>query len=174
MDEEHKQNVFYSIYENVFPTLIRIAYHITKDMVIAEDLCQEAFIKLYQRPTSFPSEEQAKYWLIRIVKNLAFNHEKRKQREIKAYTKFSKGENAISESGEEIVLKKELSHHVKQAIEKLPQKLRIVLILREYGDLNYKEIAKILHISEGNVKVRIYRAREKLGEMLKKGGVDVS
>jgi len=44
--------------------------------------------------------------------------------------------------------------------------LRMVLILKEYGDMNYKEIGKVLGISEGNVKVRVFRARERLASLL--------
>jgi RNA polymerase sigma factor (sigma-70 family) len=55
---------------------------------------------------------------------------------------------------------------VQEALNRLPAKMRMVLILREYGDLNYREIAGILGISEGNVKVRAFRARERLAQLL--------
>ena len=51
--------------------------------------------------------------------------------------------------------------------------MRIVLTLKEYSGLNYKEIGKILNISEGNVKIRVFRARQQLGEYLKKGEIHV-
>jgi len=63
-------------------------------------------------------------------------------------------------------------------LEKLPENLRIVLILKEYGGLNYKEIGRSLGISEGNVKVRVFRARERLSGLLDaeafKDGTNVS
>jgi RNA polymerase sigma factor (sigma-70 family) len=158
--------VFNTVYEGVFPVLIRISYHITGDMVVAEDLCQEAFIRYYERMTTFPDVDQAKFWLIRVVKNLSFNYQKRKNREIKAYIKYLNEPKRTEESGEVTYLKKEMSAAVKAALDKLPEKLRAVLVLREYGDLNYKEIAKILKITEGNVKVRVHRARERLGDLL--------
>ena len=52
------------------------------------------------------------------------------------------------------------------ALEKLPKNMREVLVLREYGDLNYKEIGKVLGITEGNVKVRMFRAREQLEKLI--------
>jgi RNA polymerase sigma-70 factor (ECF subfamily) len=166
--------VFQQVYEKVFPTLIRIAYSITEDMVVAEDLCHEAFIRYYERMLSFPNVDQSKYWLIRVVKNLAFNHQKRKNRELIAYSKYYKEPKPEEESGETQLVKKEMIHQTKAALNQLPEKFRDVLILREYGNLNYREIAKILKITEGNVKVRVHRAREQLSEILKKGGVDVS
>jgi RNA polymerase sigma-70 factor (ECF subfamily) len=55
---------------------------------------------------------------------------------------------------------------VLEALGQLPENLRIVLILKEYGELNYKEIGRALGISEGNVKVRVFRARERLAGLL--------
>ena len=52
--------------------------------------------------------------------------------------------------------------------------LREVLILKEYGDLNYKEIGKVLGITEGNVKVRVFRAREQLLKLLGEDDVYLS
>ena len=54
----------------------------------------------------------------------------------------------------------------KAALDKLPENLRVVLILREYAELNYKEIGRVLGITEGNVKVRIFRAREQLAKII--------
>ena len=51
-------------------------------------------------------------------------------------------------------------------MKKLPENLQDVLMLREYADLNYKEIGRILGITEGNVKVRIFRAREQLVKII--------
>jgi len=160
-------NNFREVYNQVFPVLIRIAFHITGDKTISEDLCQEAFIKYHQRMIPFPDVDQAKYWLIRVVKNLALNFEKRKNRERKAYTRVLQTSDRHEPSGEVEALKNETLVMVQQALRKLPYKLRSVLVLREYGQLNYKEIAGILGISEGNVKVRIFRARDMLGRIIK-------
>ncbi len=56
----------------------------------------------------------------------------------------------------------------------MPHKLKTVLVLREYGDLSYKEIARILRITEGNVKIRVFRARNLLGEIMNQEEVYVS
>jgi len=69
---------------------------------------------------------------------------------------------------------KECAQEVRDALMKIPEKLRIVLILKEYEGMNYKEIAKVLGITEGNVKVRAFRARETLLSILNEGGSYVS
>ena len=78
------------------------------------------------------------------------------------------------QSAEHELLMKESAQEVRDALMKLPEKLRVVLILKEYEGMNYKEIAKVLGITEGNVKVRAFRAREALFSLLNEGGSHVS
>jgi RNA polymerase sigma-70 factor (ECF subfamily) len=152
---------FDRIYESVFSLLIRVLVRMTGDAEAAQDICQEAFIKLHQRTEGFPSVDDAKFWLIRVAKNLALNYEKRRRREFTAYKKVSSLEGEkFGDSGENEYLRKESSLRVQEALLRMPGKLREALVLKEYGDLPYKEIAAILKISEGNVKVRVFRARE--------------
>jgi RNA polymerase sigma-70 factor (ECF subfamily) len=114
----------------------------------------------------FPNPDEAKYWLIRVVKNTSLNYAKRKERERKAYQRAFREEYRKEAGGEDELLRKETRQEVTEALEQLPENLRIVLILKEYGELNYKEIARALGISEGNVKVRVFRARERLSSLL--------
>lgn len=165
---------FEGIYREVFPVLMRIAYNITGSMTASEDLCQEAFIKYLNRGAPLPTPEQVKYWLIRVVKNLCFNHEKRKVRERKAYTKILNEPRRTVDSGETELLKNETNELVRAALAQLPKKLRSALVLREYGELSYREIGTILHISEGNVKVRVFRARAQMETLLDKEELYVS
>ncbi|MDR1374664.1 MAG: RNA polymerase sigma factor [Treponema sp.] len=164
---------FRNLYDSAFPILFRVAYRIVNSEEAAEDLCQEAFFKLYEKDMVFPNAEEAKYWLIRVVKNAALNYAKRKERERKAYQKAFREDFRQTETGEGILLKKETRDEIKETLDKLPENLRIVLILKEYAELNYKEIGRALGISEGNVKVRIFRARERLAGLLQ-GGSNVS
>ena len=175
MNMEHlAEEQFRELYEEVFPLLIRVAYNITGSMSVSEDLCQEAFIKYINRGAPLPSKDQTRYWLIRVVKNLCFNHEKRKARERKAYHRVLNEPAKTSVSGEDEYLKKETNEIVRIALTKIPKKLRSALVLREYGELSYREIGEILHISEGNVKVRVFRARSFLENLLDKEGLYVS
>src|SRR6056297_1928219 len=158
---------FQSVYENTFPVIVRVAYHITLDVEVAEDICQEAFIRFYHRPVPFPSEDQARYWLIRVAKNLSFNYYKRKKREKSALERYSYEPKAHERNGEEMLLRSETEKIVHRAVERLPHSLRSVIVLKEYGNLSYREIGKVLHITENNVKVRVHRARNMLGTLLK-------
>jgi RNA polymerase sigma-70 factor (ECF subfamily) len=163
------QAEFRTLYETVFPILFRVAYRIACSEEAAEDLCQEAFFRLHEKQMVFPNPDEAKYWLIRVVKNAALNYAKRKERERKAYQRAFREAVRIPETGEQALLKKEEQDEVREALEQLPENLRMVLILKEYGELNYKEIGRALGISEGNVKVRVFRARERLTALLEEG-----
>ena len=154
--------------------LHRIAFRITGDGNIADDLCQEAFIRYYKRVIPLPNLDQARYWLIRVVKNLAFNHEKRRGREKRAYDRYSREPKRPVLSGETELLRSESARIVQKALTRLPFKLRMAIVLREYGDLSYREISKAMGISESNVKVRVFRAREQLKKYLDEEEVDVS
>jgi RNA polymerase sigma-70 factor (ECF subfamily) len=168
------QTEFRRLYDTVFPILFRVAYRIAGSEEAAEDLCQEAFFRLYEKNMVFPNPEEAKYWLIRVVKNAALNYAKRKDRERKAYQKAFCEDTRVADTGEHILIKQQTQMEIQEALEKLPENLRIVLILKEYGELNYKEIGRALGISEGNVKVRVFRARERLAGLLAKDGSYVS
>ena len=174
LDAGMSQADFRRLYEGVFPILFRIAHRITSSEEAAEELCQDAFIRLYEKNMNFPTQDDAKYWLIRVVKNAALNYAKRKDRERRAYQRAFREDNRKAETGELSLLKKETCEEVREALEKLPENLRIILVLKEYAELNYKEIGRALGISEGNVKVRVFRARERLASIIAKDGTYVS
>jgi RNA polymerase sigma-70 factor (ECF subfamily) len=157
---------FRRLYDAVFPVIFKVAYRITNSEEAAEDLSQEAFFRLYEKKMVFPSPEEAKYWLIRVVKNAALNYAKRKEREKKAYQRAFREEDRKEDTGEGLLIRKETREEIREALEKLPENLRMVLVLKEYGEMNYREIGRVLGISEGNVKVRVFRARERLAGLL--------
>ncbi len=165
---------FGKVYKEVFPVLMRVAYHVTYSLDVSEDIVQEAFIRFYEKNMEFPSVDEAKYWLIRVTKNLAINVVKRKSREKAMVDKIKKVPKTPIQNGEDILIDIETKEMVRAAVEKLPEKLKSVLILKEYADLNYKQIGTVLHISESNVKVRVHRARKMIETMLDRGEIHVS
>lgn len=165
---------FRLVYKEVFPVVMRVAYHVTYNMDVSEDICQEAFIRFYEKNIDFRSIDEAKYWLIRVTKNLAINVVKRKSRERAMVDKIKKVPKMPIRSGEDALIDSETRTLVREAVEKLPEKLKAVLVLKEYADLNYKQIAGILKISESNVKVRVHRARKIMESMLDREDIHVS
>ncbi|MGA2639950.1 MAG: RNA polymerase sigma factor [Spirochaetia bacterium] len=171
---EYAHPPFDVVYETLFPIIYRISLRVTGDREVAEDLCHDAFIKLMERSDLLADIEQSKYWLIRVVKNLSLNHEKRRSREKAAYSRISRLAAASAESSERQMMKEQTRADVQSSLNALPYNLRLPLVFREYADLSYREIGSILGISESNVKVRIFRARERLGKALSEGDAYVS
>ncbi len=165
---------FNTIYDALFPLLFRISYRITGDATAAEDLCQEAFVRYLQRAQPLPTPDQAKYWLIRVVRNLSYNYEKRKGRERRALDRLAHEPKRVVPSLENEALRSESSRLVREALNRVPFKLRTALVLREYAGMSYREIGRSLRISESNVKVRVFRARELLKKILNEEDLHVS
>ncbi len=165
---------FRAIYEANYHLIIQVIQHIVYNLEIAEDLTQETFERFYVKNMTFPSEDDAKYWLLRVAKNLALNHIRRNKREIQMIEKIKKVpvENS-SKEGIGKVIEEESRREVRLAISQLPENLRLVIQLKEFSDLDYKSIGKVLGISETNVKVRVHRARKKLEELLTREDKDV-
>lgn len=171
--KDQDESQFNKLYEGAFTTLIKVAYHITRDMGAAEDICQEAFIRYYNRAIPLPTEQQALYWLIRVVKNLSFNLRKRKLREYRAVERVQQEPEREESTGEDALLQKETLAIVREALDRLPEKYKTVLVMKEYADLSYQDIGKILRISESNVKVRVHRARKQLESLIHEEEVHV-
>ncbi len=165
---------FKAIYDATMTLLYKVSYRIVNDEEAAEDLVHDSYIKANEKGLVFPSINDATYWLIRVVKNASLNYVKRKGREKKALQKVLYEEKRTMPSGETDLLRAETANKAKEALAKLPENLRQVLILREYCDMNYKEIGNSLGITEGNVKVRVFRAREQLAKLIGEDDVYLS
>ena len=159
---------FRKVYDANYTLLMQVVMHIVYNQEIAEDLVQEAFERFYVKNISFPTMDEAKYWLLRVSKNLALNHIRRNKREIQLVGKVKKrpGETVNFFDSSKAVIEEEERRNVREAVNSLPENLRSVIQLKEYSGLDYKAIGKVLGISETNVKVRVHRARKKLEEIL--------
>ncbi len=171
MIKSNDKTVFRNLYEEVFSVLMKVAFHITYNSDISEEICQDAFMRFYDKEISFNTLDEAKFYLIRITKNLAINYLRKKMKE----AAFTDAVNGVSEKdGASQLIENESVVSVRKAVAKLPENYKTVIVLREYADLSYEEISSVLHISESNVKIRIYRARKALEEVLSKEEVYVS
>ena len=114
---------FRAIYDECMQMLFKISYRIVNDEEAAEDLVHDSLIKANEKCLVFPSLNDAKYWLIRVVKNASLNYIKRKDRERKAYEKVLYEDHRKSESGETDLLKQDSMAKAREAMKKLPKNL---------------------------------------------------
>lgn len=138
------------------------SYHLES---LAEDLCQETFYKAFRSLQSFRDVEASfSTWLYTIARNTVLS-ELRKSRNSEVYLEDAGSHvipATIDKLPEQELLQTEREHMVRQAINSLPEKQRSALILREYEQLDYKEIAQILNSTVSSVKSLLFRARQSL------------
>ena len=149
--------------------IFEYSYFLIGDREEALDMTQETFLKAYTNIKTLRREEDFKFWLRRIARNLCFKRIKKMRREKELMEK----QREETLSLDSYVIKKEREERVKRALNKLPEKMREIIILRDIEGLSYKEIKEILNIPMSLVKVRIFRARNLLKRILeeKDGGV---
>lgn len=164
-----KENDFDRIYHELFPTVFRVAFRIAGERGLAEDLTHEAFLRLIGRESPLPDIDQTRYWLLRVVRNLSLNHEKRRERERRAVRRLEDASDTYAPPADAALLAAATRDAVQEALNALPHNMRTALVLREYAGMSYREISEVLGISEGNVKVRLHRARQQLARRLAAG-----
>jgi RNA polymerase sigma-70 factor (ECF subfamily) len=145
--------------------LFSYAWYSLRSRADAEDIVQEAFLKLWENRESV-EQLQVGAWLMRVTQNLIVDHLRRR----KARLQWTDGETELDEIPEEdahdVQHQGTLKHIVEHSIAKLTDPYRTTLILREIQGLNYQEIAAILRVSVDHVKTDLFRGRRKLREIV--------
>ncbi len=147
--------------------IYHFAFRLSANSSDAQEITQEAFLRLHQFKDAYQPSGKFSTWIFSIVHNLAISRIRKMKWQ--AFWPRKKDEPAelvefesADPSPEEAVSKEELSNVVKNCIQGLPFLQREALILREYQNLDYQEIARILKKSLGTVKTLIHRARQNL------------
>ena len=148
-----------------------LALRMVKSHDAADDIAQETFIRAYDAIESFKLGYSVFTWLYRICMNLSINHLKRGRR-IMTESSFSEEAKPLERAAAgadplDCAEMKEMGGRIQAAIDSLSPKYKAVFVLRIYEDMSYEEIAESLGISVGTVMSRLFRAREKMQEMLK-------
>lgn len=145
--------------EDYGDSMLRVCFLYLRDMHLAEDALQEAFIKIYQNWSNFRGECSEKTWITRVVINVC--RSQLRSTWLKRVTLSSRLED---ESCDNAVLADDT---VLKEISKLKPKYKEVILLFYYQEMKAKEIAAAFDLSESTVSVRLGRAREQLKKQLK-------
>ena len=171
------EDSFRILVERHSPRIFNIIYRTTKDRNLAEDLSQEVFLRMYRFLGGFRKESRFSTWLYRLTVNVCFNAQRKRKEEPKVVILSQQVGDVGSNPGtreledesfspQKTLEKEELARKIKSAIDSLPEVLKMTFILREFEDLPYKELAKVLRCSQGTIKSRLCRAREALRQKL--------
>lgn len=171
---------FEAIYEAYAERVLNLAYRMTGDEETARDLTQEIFIKVYEHLGSFEHRSRVFTWLYRIAVNHVANHLKKERRrrwvsimDWRISDVFREEEAAsnvnvaaIEDPADKKLESEERARVVWSAVQTLPPKYRVPLVLWYYDGLSYQEIADTLAISLSAVETRIHRAKKRLAKGL--------
>ena len=140
--------------------LYRLAMRITLSHEEAEDIVQDTLIKVWNRRDEWQSLESIEAYSMTICRNLALDAIKKKDNNNESIEQRIAETSYQTSDPHELMIRKDRVEMVKQLVNKLPEKQRSCLQLRDFEGKSYKEIAEILEISEEQVKVNIFRARQ--------------
>lgn len=139
----------------------------------AEDIAQQVFLRVWKSAPRYEPTAQFNTWLFTITRNLVYNETRRRQRRptVSVEERESESHQVIEDtqvtSPDDNALQSELEEAVDEAILALPERQRMVVILRRYQEMSYTEIGRIISASEPAVKSLLFRAREQLRTSLK-------
>ena len=156
----------------------RLALRMTGSEQDAQDVSQEVFLKAYTELANFRGDSRLSVWLYRVTTNLCIDLQRKKKRRptVSIVQEDPDGEAEEMEfpdlryAPETQAERRALQEAIAGALSRLSPQHREILLLREYGDYSYEELARMLHLTEGTVKSRLARAREKIAVILVAAG----
>jgi RNA polymerase sigma-70 factor (ECF subfamily) len=159
------RNAYGELVRHHHPGVVNVVYHMCGNTDLAEDAAQDAFIQAWLHLSSFRPGTSLRNWLYRIAINAALDSLRRTPKIPEADLEALSMPDP-QPGPESALLQKERARLVQQAILSLAETSRAVLVLREYGELSYQEIAAALNIPMGTVMSRLNHARNQLKQSL--------
>ena len=157
-------------------SVLNLIYRFIGDKTQAKDLAQEVFLRVWQAAKTYRPEAKFTTWIYRIATNVCFNELKSaRRRRWFQFRRFNEeNEGSIEETfsdgsptAEDLLLEKERSRQISDALQSLPDNQRMALVLKRYDDLSYAEIAQIIGCSVSAVESLLVRAKRTLQKKLK-------
>ncbi len=159
----NSEEAFRAIYSKYSPRIYAYCLRVLGNKSLADDIFQETFVRFYEKAKSSYDEGSVNGFLITIARNLCLNHKRDKKSNIPFEEYHLVNQMVINENTEN---REEVHKLITASLELLDFKLREPLVLRMYNGLSYKEIAEICNISVENARKRVFRAKQKIREIL--------
>lgn len=141
--------------------LFRLALRITFDRAEAEDVVQDTMIRVWNKREEWTQFGSIEAYCLTVAKNLAIDRSQKKEAQNVELTPEMEEEPEASGPYDQLINKERMSI-IHRLINELPEKQRLIMQLRDIEGESYKEIAKILNLTEEQVKVNLFRARQKV------------
>jgi RNA polymerase sigma-70 factor (ECF subfamily) len=161
LSSDERDDAFAELYARLSPNVFAYCLRVLGDRDKAADIFQDTFLRFYQSAARHPEMENVRAYALTICRNLCLNEKKRAANQNVEYddTLYNPG---TSREGD----RREMMSLIATALELLPHDMREAFVLREYDGLPYNEIADVLNIKVETAKVRVFRARQKIREIL--------
>ena len=140
--------------------LFRLALRITLNRVEAEDIVQDTLIKVWDRRFEWESIDSIEAFSLTVCRNLSLDRLRKKENTNDSLEDVKVAEPLSSSNPQDRMIQEDRVSLVRQIIDSLPEKQRSCMQLRDFEGKSYKEIAQVLDITEEQVKVNIFRARQ--------------
>jgi RNA polymerase sigma-70 factor (ECF subfamily) len=147
--------------------LFNTAYRMLSDREEAKDLTQTAFVKAFDRLETYDSRYRFFSWIYAILVNEARNRLKRRQAVEPLIGDFAADAKTLEEEHDD----RRQGERIQSAIAQLSPDYRLVIVLKYFGELSYREMSEVLEVPEKTVKSRLFTARRRLAEILIQLGV---
>ena len=140
--------------------LFRLALRITLNRFEAEDIVQDTLIKVWNRRSDWEDIDSIEAFSLTICRNLSLDRIKKKENDNNSLEDVRGVEPLSSSNPQDRMIQADRVNLIRQIVDSLPEKQRSCMQLRDFEGKSYKEIAVILDITEEQVKVNIFRARQ--------------
>lgn len=175
--KEGDDTAFNYLIEKYRRPIISFMYRMVHNSAIAEELAQEVFLRVYRSRGSYTADAKFTTWLYRIATNLGVNYArdtKHERPEVKVSIDEPDEDTGLSIdvadrslNAEQQILRRERLAAIRATIEELPERQRTAVLMHKYQNLDYKQIAEVLNLSESATKSLLFRAYETLRVKLK-------
>lgn len=150
------------LFEKYAPPLLRFTDRLLSDRATAEEVTQEVFVKVISRAHQYDGRAEVSSWLFAIAANACRDRRRRDRRAIVVPLEGLPEPSAKGEGTEKRMIDRQQRDAVRRALSRLSEEQREALVLARYHGMPYADIARVLGISVGAVKTRIFRAVETL------------
>lgn len=161
LTSEQGEAAFGELYARYSSIVYSYCLRVMGDRDKAADIFQDTFMKFYQSASRHETLENVKGYLLTISRNLCLNEKKRAFSQSLEFNETLYNPGVTREAD-----RSEMMQLITMAMELLPQDMREAFVLREYQGLSYNEITQVLNIRLETAKVRVFRARQKIKEIL--------
>jgi RNA polymerase sigma-70 factor, ECF subfamily len=159
---EGDDDAFGEIVDRYKDPLVNYLTHLVRSRDRAEEIAQDAFVRLYRNASKYRERERLGPYLYRIATNLVVTEARRDKRWSLLLPRLNASTRQTAPSPDTTLFADEIQRQVAAALDRLPVKFRAPLVLFEIEEWSYEEIARALDVRTGTVKSRISRARELL------------